>query len=99
MTAHTPRRLGRLLLPALLLLLLAACRGNATDPLPTAAVTAAVAATPSPRPDVTPTATPAQPFPAPAEDTSRADSDPTLPTRTPTPPADGAAVLLSLIHI
>ncbi len=77
----------------LLIALLAACRGNATDPLPTAAVTAAVAATPSPRPDVTPTATPAQPFPAPAEDTSRADSDPTLPTRTPTPPADGAAAL------
>ena len=77
----------------LLIALLATCRGNATDPLPTAAVTAAVAATPSPRPDVTPTATPAQPFPAPAEDTSRADSDPTLPTRTPTPPADGAAVL------
>ncbi len=93
MTAHIPPRLGRLLLPALLLLLLAACRGNTTDPLPTAAVTAAIAATPSPRPEGTPTATPAQPFPAPAEDTSRADSDPTLPTRTPTPPADGAAAL------
>ena len=89
----TPR-LGRLLLPALLLLLLAACRGNDTQSVPTVAPTAgAVAATPSPRPDAPPTATPAQPFPAPAEDTSRADSDPTLPTRTPTPAASGAAAL------
>jgi len=93
MIAHHPRRLGRLLLPALLLLLLPACRGNDAGPLPTVAPTAAVAATPSPRPDVTLTATPVLPFPAPEEDTSRADGDPTLPTRTPTPPAEGAAAL------
>ena len=92
MTSPIPPRLGRLL-PALLRLLLAACRGNDTQSVPTAAATAnAMAATPSPRPDVTGTATPVLPFPAPAEDTSRADSDPTLPTRTPTPPADAAAL-------
>ena len=88
-------RLQRAFVCSLLLLTLAACRGNtANDPTPPPnPTTAAVAATPSPRPEVTPTATLSLPFPAPGEDTSRAEGDPTLPTRTPTPPA-GASVAL-----
>lgn len=90
MIAHIPRRLSRVLLPVLLLL--AACRGNATttDPQPLPPTTAAVAATPSPRPAITPTATFVAPFPAPEEDAGRAGGDPTLPTRTPTPAAAAA---------
>ena len=94
MTRHIPRRRTRLLLPALLFLLLAACRGNAAnDPTPPPnPTTAAAAATPSPRPEVTPTATLSLPFPAPGEDTGRADSDPTIPTRTPTAEAATGAL-------
>lgn len=94
MTQHIMPRLGRRLLPALLFLLLAACRGNnADDPglTPTPPL-ASIAATPSPRPEVTPTATLSLPFPAPGADTSRADSDPTIPTRTPTAEAATGAL-------
>jgi protocatechuate 3,4-dioxygenase beta subunit len=67
--------------------LLAACRGTqtTTDPQPIPPTADALAATPSPRPDAT--ATLASAFPAPSEDGGRADGDPTLPTRTPTPAA------------
>ena len=91
-------RSGRLLPPALLLFFLAACRGNnAADQPPAAtiavAVTTAEAPAPTARPAVTPTATFVVPFPAPGEDTGRAEGDPTLPTRTPTPAASGAEAL------
>ncbi len=93
MTRPIPLRRGRLLLPVLLLLLLAACRGNDADSVPTLAATEGAAAAPTARPELLPTATLSLPFPAPGEDTSRAEGDPTLPTRTPTPPAGAAAAL------
>jgi len=98
MIAHSRHMLGRLLLPALLLLFLAACRGNdAADQSPAATVivvgTATQAPAPTARPAITPTATFVAPFPAPGDDTSRAEGDPTLPTRTPTPAASGAEAL------
>ncbi len=97
MIAHFPIGLGRFLLPAALLLSIAACRGNtATDQPPPATVvaidTTTAAAAPTPRPQVTPSATFVRPFPAPGEDTGRT-GDPTLPTRTPTPSAGTAEAL------
>ena len=87
-------RLQRALACFLLLITLAACRGNAANdttsaPNPTSATTAAA---PTARPAVTPTATLSLPFPAPGEDTGRADSDPTIPTRTPTAEAATGAL-------
>ncbi len=97
MIANFRHTLGRLLLPALLLLSLAACRGNAANQPPAATIAVAGATTEAPaptaRPAVTPTATLSLPFPAPGEDVGRAEGDPTLPTRTPTPAADGAETL------
>lgn len=73
-----------------LLLTLAACGGNGEGDAPPAATQAVVATAPGAA-DV-PTALPSPspmltPFPAPGEDTSRAEGDPTIPTRTP----EGAA--------
>ena len=97
MIGNTRYGLGRLILPALLFILLAACRGNtATDQPPLATIaaidTTTAAAAPTPRPQVTPSATFVLPFPAPGEDTGRT-GDPTLPTRTPTPSAGTAEAL------
>ncbi len=97
MIANFRHALGQLLLPALLLLFLAACRGNDTaDQSPAATVivvgTATEAPAPTARPAVPPTATLSLPFPAPGEDTGRT-GDPTLPTRTPTPAAGAAETL------
>jgi len=93
-SCHTP---GRVLLLALLLLFLTACRSNdAADQPPAATIAVAGATTEAPaptaRPAITPTATFVAPFPAPGEDTGRT-GDPTLPTRTPTPAANGAEAL------
>lgn len=98
MIANSHDTLARLLLPALLLLSLAACRGNDAADQPLAATIAVAGATteapaPTARPAVTPTATLSLPFPAPGEDTGRAEGDPTLPTRTPTPAANGDVAL------
>jgi protocatechuate 3,4-dioxygenase beta subunit len=92
MTVTIPPCFRRCLLPVLLLLLLVACRGRETTtaPQPLPPTTAAVAPTPSPLPPAAATATAASAFPAPVEDGNRADGDPTLPTRTPTPAAEGA---------
>ncbi len=97
MIANSHRTLGRLLLPALLSLILAACRsGAATGESPPATVVTGATTTESPaptaRPAITPTATFVAPFPAPGEDTGRT-GDPTLPTRTPTPAAAGEVAL------
>lgn len=72
----------------LVVVLVAACRGQAAeDPAPTLAATAeSVAPPPTLRPGETPTATPVLPFPAPPNNPGQS-GDPTLPTRTPTPAA------------
>ncbi len=98
MIPNSRATLGRLLLPVLLCLILAACRGGAaTSEAPPAtamagATTTTAAPAPTARPAITPTATFVVPFPAPGEDTGRTN-DPTLPTRTPTPAAGAAEVL------